>query len=221
MPLPELVAAIRTGDELPERRFVLTFDDGYRSVFHAAFPVVRELGFTASVFVVTGEPDASRSAPDPLPGGREMLRFAELRELVAAGWHLGAHGVSHADLTVIRDDAAVVREVTCSRDILEERTQAEVLGFSYPFGRVDDRVRRLVSEHVPFAVTDRLAQANARSDPYLLPRVETFYFRTLSLYGLLRSGSLSLALHAISGPRNLRRWSATRTSSRPWVTSDR
>ncbi len=38
----------------PERAVVLTFDDGYASFYENAYPLLRHVGLTATVFVVTG-----------------------------------------------------------------------------------------------------------------------------------------------------------------------
>jgi hypothetical protein len=42
-----------TGDE-NRKRVVVTFDDGYQDVYFNALPILKKLGFTACVFIVTG-----------------------------------------------------------------------------------------------------------------------------------------------------------------------
>lgn len=49
--LAEALAEI--GKPSPKPRVVVTFDDGYRNNFEAAFPILRELGIPATIFVVT------------------------------------------------------------------------------------------------------------------------------------------------------------------------
>jgi len=55
--LPAYLAELRAGDPDP-RSLVFTFDDGYRGVFEHAFPVLRELGVAATVFVITDSLEA-------------------------------------------------------------------------------------------------------------------------------------------------------------------
>ena len=54
LPLPELVERIRRGNTLPPRALAITFDDGYADNYRLAFPVLRRLGLTATVYVATG-----------------------------------------------------------------------------------------------------------------------------------------------------------------------
>ena len=54
LPLEEVAEAIRNGERLPPNCVVLTFDDGYESNYRLAFPILREFGLHATVFVTTG-----------------------------------------------------------------------------------------------------------------------------------------------------------------------
>lgn len=64
IPLRELIACLEAGEKPPPNAVVLTFDDGYASNFHLAFPVLREFHLPATIFVTTGFLD-----------GTEMLWF--------------------------------------------------------------------------------------------------------------------------------------------------
>lgn len=54
LPLLDLVESLRRGDSLPAYAAAVTFDDGYRNNFTCAFPVLRELGIPATIFLTTG-----------------------------------------------------------------------------------------------------------------------------------------------------------------------
>ena len=113
-------AMLRRGDALPPRAVVLTFDDGYRSVYADAFPVLQEYGMTATVFLAVGDP-AAVAPRDRLPSltGREMLAWGEVREMALAGIAFGAHTLTHADLTRLPVDR-LETEVRRSRGVIEE-----------------------------------------------------------------------------------------------------
>src|SRR5687767_14758683 len=53
--LVDVAAHIRNGHSFPERSIVLTFDDGYQSVYDHAFPILQRYGFSATVFLTVGE----------------------------------------------------------------------------------------------------------------------------------------------------------------------
>jgi peptidoglycan/xylan/chitin deacetylase (PgdA/CDA1 family) len=60
LPLLDLVESLRRGDSLPAYAAAVTFDDGYRNNFTCAFPVLRELGIPATIFLTTGFLDDGR-----------------------------------------------------------------------------------------------------------------------------------------------------------------
>ncbi len=82
IPLSRIVECIRKAEPFPDRAMSITFDDGYRSVYEKAFPVLREYGMTATVFLTIG--DRKNQGPQgrlPPFGGREMMRWPEIREM--------------------------------------------------------------------------------------------------------------------------------------------
>ena len=88
--LTDAAELVRAGRAFPDNAFVLTFDDGYRSVYEHGLPVLQRLGLTATVFVPAG----ADGCPPPMEG-REMLDVDGIRALRSAGLHIGAHTTSH------------------------------------------------------------------------------------------------------------------------------
>lgn len=60
LPLAEIVAFWQAGKTLPARTVAITFDDGYASNFQLGYPVLRELGLPATVFLATGFIDGTQ-----------------------------------------------------------------------------------------------------------------------------------------------------------------
>jgi peptidoglycan/xylan/chitin deacetylase (PgdA/CDA1 family) len=113
---------------------VITFDDGNLDVYTTAFPILRELGFVG-VFYIVG---------DRL-GAEGYVNAAQLSEMIAAGWEVGSHSLTHVDLTL--DHALVREEVLQSRLLLEEALGVPVRSFAYPFGLVDDYVMEKTEDY--------------------------------------------------------------------------
>jgi hypothetical protein len=84
--LEEVVSAVQGGRTLPERSAVLTFDDGYLSVYEAAFPLLQEFGFPFTVFVTAGLVASN---------GKLYASWEQLREMGDHGATLANHTVTH------------------------------------------------------------------------------------------------------------------------------
>jgi peptidoglycan/xylan/chitin deacetylase (PgdA/CDA1 family) len=211
--LSEAVESLRNGAPLPPSSFVITFDDGYRSVYEVAYPILRDLGMSAIVYLTVG----TKAAVGRLPSleGQPMLSWGEIREMRQNGIDFGAHTCTHPDLTGL-SDALVEAEVRDSKDIIEHALGRPVSSFAYPFGRYDRRVRDVVRRHFTSACSDTLGLATARSDPYGLERVDTYYLGTERLLRLTSSRLLPWYLGLRAGPRRVRRaLGAVVSSTRP------
>ena len=125
----EAWAAWHEGGPLPRRPVVISIDDGYRSNYLYARPVLRRLGWPAVLNLKVG------NLAEPDYGLSERM----VRALLADGWELASHTIDHPDLTTV-DAAALRREVAGSRRALQERFGVPVDFFCYPAGRYDDRV---------------------------------------------------------------------------------
>lgn len=198
----EVAAGLDAAAPWPERAVALCFDDGDRSTYRVAFPLLQELGLRATVFVLgtAARAVASRAHFE----GRELLSAAEILELHRGGVQIGAHTVSHADLTRL-DDTARRREVLDGKRALEDLLGAPVPCFAYPYGRLDRASRELVGQHFAAAFTDRLGLVSRGADRRALPRVDTYYLRTPRRFEILftRLFRPYVALRAV--PRSLRR----------------
>lgn len=130
--IADVVRAIREGGELPPRPVVLTFDDGYLDVFQNAFPILSEYGYVASFYIIANTVDA--------PGS---LSTKKLKKLLANGWEIGSHSMTHADLTYSSDWE---NEIDNSKLVLEEKLGTEIVTFCYPYGKANDAIRLYTSD---------------------------------------------------------------------------
>ena len=131
------------------RMVAITFDDGFRSVIELAFPLLRERGLVATVFIPTSFVDADHAAS--WDGVSRWLGTAhesklrplsqpELVELADSGWEIGSHTCTHPHLTQL-DDAKLAWELTESRRHCSELVGRPCLSLAYPYGDFDQRVR--------------------------------------------------------------------------------
>jgi peptidoglycan/xylan/chitin deacetylase (PgdA/CDA1 family) len=115
----------------------LTFDDGWRNWLTVALPVLRSLDVRATFFVCPGL--FGQQHPDVPGEAGELIRAEDARALHDAGMELGSHTLTHPDLRTL-DDAGLERELSGSKQAIEDLTGEPCRTFAYPYGLYDERV---------------------------------------------------------------------------------
>lgn len=133
----------RGSRSLPDRAVMITFDDGWRSVWEYALPALRDAGMTATVFINTESNNANFRAGAPVDGPMTLDMW---RELAEAGITIGSHGVTHTFLTQC-DDAALDDELGASKRQLEAAIGRPVTTLAAPGGQSNARVVRAALRH--------------------------------------------------------------------------
>jgi peptidoglycan/xylan/chitin deacetylase (PgdA/CDA1 family) len=160
--LDQLRAYWTHGARLPAGKpIVITFDNGYRSQYVNALPVLRRLGWVADENMqLTGLP--------PSQGG---LTDAQVHGLVSAGWELDTQGISHADLVSL-DATQLHYQVATARRLIQRRYDVPVNWFCYPSGHYNATVIAAVRAAGFVGSTTVIpGWASPASDPYRLPRL--------------------------------------------------
>ena len=128
----------------PQSAMLLTFDDGYAGLAQHAYPLLAELGFTATTFLITDHVGASNTW-DVRYTWRPLthLDWRTVEHWRARGFDFGSHTASHARLTWL-DDARAADELGRAREALVQRLGGSAgRAIAYPFGAADARVERL------------------------------------------------------------------------------
>lgn len=169
----EAAVRLSTADRLPRGIAALTFDDGFKSVFEHAFPVLGRHRLPATVFLV-----AQTLAPEVLPVDwvddpplrpLATLILEEVLEMQDAGIRFGSHSYSHHDLTLLSESEAE-RDLRASRELLEDQLETRITLLAYPRGLHDDKVRR-AAERAGFTHGFTLPDKQEPIGPYAIPRV--------------------------------------------------
>lgn len=129
-----LIEHLKRGIPIPRRTVFLTFDDGLQNIHSTAFPILKELGFQATVFLATdyvgGKAQWYEDAGIPaLP----MLTWDQIEEMREYGIDFQAHTRSHPHLPQLSPERAE-EEMRSSKDVIERRLRRPVAFFAYPFG---------------------------------------------------------------------------------------
>lgn len=152
------------------RLVAITFDDGYRSEVSTA-EVLGELGFTATFFVVPRFLDGVKQPAHYWERWPHMT-WDEAGALVDAGLDVGAHSMTHPDLTGC-DPSLLAEETAGVKGLLEKRLGRDVVSFSFPYGRHNERVRQ-ATEHAGYrlACTSRYGINTTRGPRFDVARTE-------------------------------------------------
>ncbi|RLT37061.1 MAG: hypothetical protein DWI57_14080 [Chloroflexi bacterium] len=160
--LYDLLAHLWQGAPLPAKPVVLTFDDGYRDNYTNAFPLLRERGMRATIFVVTDFMDEER--PD-------YLTWAMAREMLAAGISIESHGRNHISLKN-RDRDYLVWQALGSLETIEFELGVRPRFVSYPAGEFDDgTIEVFQSANYWAGLTTIQGATHSTDNPFRLHRV--------------------------------------------------
>lgn len=179
--LSDLQAFMAGERPLPAKSVVITFDDGYESMYRHAFPVLQRLGFPATMFVYTD-----------FVGARDALTWPQMEEMLRSGLvDLQAHSKSHRNLAerlpAESEEAyrrALDTELLAPRKVLEDRLARlglRVRQFAYPFGSANA------------AVLDAMQRADYEIGLTVTPGSNAFFAPPLMLRRTMIFGDHSLA----------------------------
>jgi peptidoglycan/xylan/chitin deacetylase (PgdA/CDA1 family) len=149
----------------------LSFDDGYSDLYEHAFPLLRQEGLPAIIYLVTDHrEDAWRRTKSLLP--LQLLNWAQIREMADSGITFGSHTRTHSNLTRCTPEQ-LHDEVLNSKKIIEDKLSKQVQHFCYPFGKTNDQVVDMVREAGYItACTTRPGRVLRGTDSLRLPRLK-------------------------------------------------
>jgi peptidoglycan/xylan/chitin deacetylase (PgdA/CDA1 family) len=167
--------------------FLLTFDDGYASFAEQAYPVLADLGFTATTFLVTDF--IGRENRWDVRYTRHRLTHLDwpaIERWRARGFDFGSHSATHRRLSWLKRPD-LTEELGRSRETLVQRLGAAAgRAIAYPFGAVN-----LLTVELARKTGFELGFAGVRdngTDPLRLPRVPVYVWDAGRMPAGLRAG---------------------------------
>jgi peptidoglycan/xylan/chitin deacetylase (PgdA/CDA1 family) len=168
----ELIEHYREHGAFPPRGISVTFDDGWRDNYTNAFPVLRELGIKATIFLVSSTiGEVSSKAVADGEGPRAHLQREEILEMSRHGIEFGSHSLSHRHLNKLRG-SELKTEVVEAKKQIEELVQKPCKIFTYPAGYFSDAARAAVKDAGYIAAFTSVYGPHEPLDLYALNRTE-------------------------------------------------
>jgi peptidoglycan/xylan/chitin deacetylase (PgdA/CDA1 family) len=181
----ELIERLRRGTPFTGRETAITFDDGYLNNYEHAAPLLREFELPACFFLTAGYVGTAGDFWWDAEHGRHsgLMSWAQARELADAGFEIGCHSWSHADLG--REPlGSAARELGEARQRIQDETGSAVEHFAYPYGGRDNiRPEWIDAVRAAGFISNAAAyngHVTVRDDPFLVPRLGAAPQRSLT-----------------------------------------
>jgi len=141
--MEDLLSFLQYRQALPKKSLMITIDDGYRSAYDVAYPILKRYGLTATLFIYTDYVGVSDKA----------ITWDQLKELNADRFQIGSHTISHSDLTMKKEGesekdylARIKKEVIDSKQIIDMKLTQDTIAIAFPFGRYNESILSLAEQ---------------------------------------------------------------------------
>ena len=168
----ELIGYFREHGKFPANGIAITFDDGFRDNYTNAFPVMKQLQITATLFIVTsciGQLSVKALAHGET--ARPHLSREEILEMSSHGIEMGSHTVNHRLLHELSHDD-IKFEVEEAKQEIENLVQQPCKSFAYPAGFFTAEAQRIIEEAGHAVAFSTTYGPSDRFDLYALNRLE-------------------------------------------------
>lgn len=157
----EFYKFINDNKPVPRKSVVITFDDGYKDNYVNAYPILKEFGFKATIFVITSNIDKEK----------RCLSSAEIKEMNENGIDIESHTVNHDKLAKLSYDKQM-QTLKASKDSLEKILNKKEEYIAYPYGSWNENtINAVKSSGYKLAFVTESGWSNKNQGVYTLHRV--------------------------------------------------
>jgi peptidoglycan/xylan/chitin deacetylase (PgdA/CDA1 family) len=122
------------------KTFALTFDDGYENFYTLAYPILRDYGFTATIFLIAGK--TYRKDDPQREKDKRYLTWEQINFLDQSNFSFGSHTCSHRKLTGLPPEE-IQKELADSKTYLESGLEKPIEWLAYPYGESNSHIQKM------------------------------------------------------------------------------
>lgn len=169
MTVSEAIRRFHAGAAVDDDSLLLTFDDGYADFHEYAFPVLREFGLRATLYLATDHIGRTNIWNPKSPVISHHLTWDQVRSLMDCGMEIGGHSLTHHNLVKFGRDR-IEQEVVGCADAIERNLGRRPISFAYPYGCFNELVRDVVADHYALAFSVDTGTFDWREDLFTIRR---------------------------------------------------
>ncbi len=160
---------------VPAKPIIITFDDGYESIYQHALPVLGKYDFRSVIFVISGFIGEKNTwEAFSVQKKHRHLSDNQIIQMQQAGHEIGSHSETHPYMPMLVQKRAE-SEIRQSKQKLEDLIGQAVISFCYPYGKYSKRIASLVKKNAyRFATANKGLFPSKKSDPHALPRTSIY-----------------------------------------------
>ena len=133
---------VEHGKPLPQKPIMITFDDGYLSNYLVAYPILKDLGFKATIFIVASSVGKSNTADINYP----HFTWGQAKEMVQSGViEIGSHTFFHRDMRAYSKDK-IQTDLRLSKYLIDDNLNINCDLLAYPYGYYTPEIQELATK---------------------------------------------------------------------------
>jgi len=141
--LKQFYAFLDFKNQIPQKSVVITIDDGFRSAFDIAYPILKKYGYTATFFLYTG-----------IVGSTSAMNWSQIQELAKNGFDIQSQTRTHRDMSTLLQGedfksyvSRLEKEITWAQKDIRGKTANKPVFMAYPYGKWNNLVIALLKKH--------------------------------------------------------------------------
>ena len=160
-------------NEKYNKKIVITFDDGYENIFTNAMPVLKELDFSATCFIVSKKigyfNDWDKNQKNFKK--KRIMNTKQIKIWINNGFEIGSHSMDHYNLNNLSNIQKKI-QILKPKQFFKNNYGINIQSFSYPFGCYNEDCLRILKKNYKFAVTTKRSRyVKDKFNPHEIPRV--------------------------------------------------